>query len=67
MSKRITVTLTERQWGDVLYVMENGFEQLHEMILSNRDNESVQAWRKAVKDGEKVEARIISALNGGTK
>lgn len=67
MSKRITVTLTERQWGDVLYVMENGFEQLHEMILSNRDNESVQAWRKAVKDGEKVEARIISALNGGAK
>lgn len=67
MSKRITVTLTEKQWGDVLYVMENGFEQLHEMILNNRDQESVQAWRKAVKDGEKVEARIISALNGGTK
>lgn len=67
MSKRITVTLTERQWGDVLYVMENGFEQLHEMILSNRDQESVQAWRKAVKDGEKIEAKIISALNGGSK
>ena len=65
MPKRISVTLTERQWDDVLSIMGDGFEHLDMVIDGGNDRETVSHCRAMVRRGHQVDSRIREQLNEG--
>lgn len=68
MTKRITVTLTEKQWDDVLYSLGEGLEHLDMVIDSGGDSQDIAAWEATIKRVERIDGMIRSQLKeGGSK
>lgn len=68
MSKRITVTLTEKQWQDVIYAIGDGLEHLDMVIDAGGDPRDVAAWEATVRRIERVEGKLCAQLKeGGSK
>ena len=66
MSKRITVTLTERQWDDVLYAIGDGLEHLDMTVnLGGEDAPTIRQWESRIKRVERLDSMIRSQLKEG--
>ena len=65
MSKRITVTLTAKQWDDVLYAISDGWDHLDCVISAGGDPHDISAWNAALRRIEKVEGKISAQLKEG--
>lgn len=65
MSKRITVTLTEKQWDDVLYSLGEGLEHLDMIVDGGNDASTVRSCQAVIKRVERIDGMIRSQLQEG--
>lgn len=65
MARRISVTLTERQWQDVLTIMGDGFDHLDMVIDGGNDPDTVRDCRAMVRRCERIDAAIRTQLKEG--
>lgn len=65
MSKRITVTLTAKQWDDVLYAIADGLDHLDCVICAGGEPQDVAAWKATQRRIEKVEGKLCAQLKEG--
>jgi hypothetical protein len=65
VSKRITVTLTAKQWDDVLYAIADGWDHLACVICAGGDPHDIAAWKAALRRIEKVEGKLCAQLKEG--
>lgn len=66
MSKRITVTLTEKQWDDVLSALGDGLEHLDIVVnLGGEDAPTMRQWESRIKRVEKLDSMIRHQVKEG--